>query len=165
MLAVILTDSLAAINEANRRFWEQQRERFNERMNDDAIRETAFAAWQAQQVRAVPPVNQFSLEDALKDAEKSKKRFISELACKGGTARKADALQVLIEETVTRQPDISTNRLLERLEACGAVRHVVESIEDGTIIFATGSNKRAKEAKVSGLKHRLTRAKKTVRSR
>jgi hypothetical protein len=156
--------TLKELNEANSRFWREQRSSFDKRMANDAIRETAFEALQAQMLRAVPLPYQVPLEQLLQDADRAGRRFSIQQARNGGTARKADALQLLIEKIVTRQPDISENQLLEKLEAYQATRTIIQAIEDGAILFTSNSGKH-KEAPVSGLKDRLTRAKKKVRSR
>ena len=153
--------TLKGINEANSRFWRKQRNLFDKRMANDAIRETAFEAWQAQLDRAVPVACQFSLEKALEDAERARQRFLAHQARKGGTTCKSDALQDLIHEVVTRRPGISAKELLEALRGHGPP---VEDIDGGTIYFANrdGSHK---EAPISGLKDRLTRARKKLKSR
>jgi hypothetical protein len=156
--------TLESINEANSLFWLKWRTRLDERMANPAIFETASEAWQAQQHRAVPLASQFSFETALEDADRVGHRFSKQLARKGGTARKADALQLLIEKIVTRQPDFSENQLLEKLEAYQGTRTIIQAIEDGIIHFTSNSGKH-KEAPISGLKDRLTRARKKVRSR
>jgi hypothetical protein len=161
MLASLQT--LREINEANSRFWRKQRSLFDERMANDAIRETASEAWQAQQHRAVPLACQFSLEKALEDAERAGQRFLAQLARRGGTASKTDSLQLLIQKTVSRCPDISADRLLDALRANQGI-DPAEDIDEHTIHF-TNHDGRSKKASVSGLKDRLSRAKKKLESR
>jgi hypothetical protein len=127
MLASLQT--LKEINEANSRFWRKQRSLFDERLANDAVRETASEAWQAQQQRAVPLACQFSLEKALEDAERAGQRFLAQLARRGGTASKTDLLQLLIQETVKRRPDISAGQLLQTLRANQGIAPV-EDIDD-----------------------------------
>jgi hypothetical protein len=155
--------TLKEINEANSRFWQEQRSVVDRRMANNAIRQTAFEAWQAQQHRAVPPARQFSLEKALEDAERVGQRFLSQLARRGGTARKADSLQLLIQQIVTRRPAVSKDRLLEALKA-DCRMGTIEDIDESFVYF-TNHDGRSKQARISGLKDRLTRAKKTLNSR
>jgi hypothetical protein len=155
--------TLKEINEANSRFWREQRSLFDKRMANDAIHETASEAWQAQQHRAVPPACQFSFEKALEDAERAGKRLLAQQARRGGTAPKTDSLQLLIQEIVTRRPVISKDQLLEVLRANQGIGPV-EDIHEDTIHF-TNLDGRSKEAPISGLKDRLNRAKKKLESR
>jgi hypothetical protein len=69
--------------------------------------------------------------------------------------------QDLIHEVVTRRPDISAKELLETLRGH---RPPVEDIDGGTIHFANRDGS-YKEAPISGLKDRLTRARKKLKSR
>jgi hypothetical protein len=150
-------------NEANSRFWRERRIVLYERMADPAISETASEAWRAQQSRAVPLANQFSLETALEDAERAGQRFLKQLARKGGTVRKTDALQLLIEKIVERRPSISRDELLNSLDAA---KHpgIIQDIDTAFIHF-TNHKDTTKKARISGLKDRLTRAKKKHQSR
>lgn len=152
------------INKAQALFWSKQQSLFNERMANDVIRAAAFEALKAQMLRAVPIFYQAPLEQLLEDAARNELRFSRGRARKGGIARKADSLQLLIEDIVRRHPDISESQLLEKLCVCQTTHHVVQDIDDGTIFFTIPSG-HIKEALVSGLKHRLSRAKKKVRSR
>lgn len=85
---------------------------------------------------------------------------------------RTDALQELIIGMLGDRPDISESELLTALYHHEG-RGVIESISDGKIEFATGGKlkdgiaegARIKDAKVSGLKHRLSRARKKLASR
>jgi hypothetical protein len=161
MIAPLRT--LRSINEANSRFWRDWRAQLDRRMNDEAISATASDLWQAQQRRSVPLDNQFPFETALEDAERLGQRFLRRLARQGGAARKAVSLQILIENVVERDPNISRDQLLRNLEAQQHVS-VIQDIDEETIYFTTNSG-RPKHCSISGLKDRLSRAKKTVGSR
>ncbi len=63
------------INEYNRRFWEEENTARDRRIADEAIRETAFARLSGEQARRVLLKSQLTLEQALADAERDKKRF------------------------------------------------------------------------------------------
>jgi hypothetical protein len=60
---------LKEINESHRRFWENQHLLLTQRMTDVAVRETAFEAMRAEQVRGLPLYYQSSIYQALEDAE------------------------------------------------------------------------------------------------
>jgi hypothetical protein len=161
----------AELNEFHRKYWEEQKTLMQRRMAQRAVLEAAIEDLDTQCKRGIPVKFQKTFEFALADAERSKQRF--GLALKGGKAGKIDPLQNLIIEIVRLHPDISWTQLLEELtdhQGSG----VIDDIADGKIHFrAEGTNKagdtkNAKEkvisytAKLSGLKHRLTRARKRI---
>lgn len=99
----------------------------------------------------------------------NKKRYAIERASHAGSAKKSDALQCLIESMVSRNPSMSAKELYSALwsqdhrEFYGGI---ILSINDLTIEFKNGKNQRSemlvKSASVSGLKDRLSRAKKKI---
>ena len=101
------------------------------------------------------------------DAEGDKQRFLSHQARKGGRAKKSDALQQEILGLVRRDPHITESRLKDMLtkERCPGL---IEDVNDEEIYFVQrdGSEEgRSKRVVISGLKHRLWRAKKALKSR
>ena len=159
-------------NEAARRFWEKESALMERRMGDETIREIALEKLADDYRRLVPIYNQKSLEKALEEAEAeierhvkiAKKRVLSEQGRKGGTAKKADVLQDLIVQLVRKNPQISCAQLLEKLEA--PYGPPIIEIADGKIFFQTSDNPDdapMKKATISGLKDRLSRAKKVIR--
>jgi hypothetical protein len=152
--------SLAAINRRNREFWVDQTVFFYKRLSDDAVRDVAFEILHAQSVKAMPLRFQLCLHGALDEAAKAKRIFLRDFARKGGAARKAVALQRLIEAIVDRRPRISAQQLYGELEGYYERRHVIHDIADGKIYF-TNLDGREKAASVKGLKDRLSRAKKS----
>ena len=153
----------ADINESNRAFWARQNALMEQRMADDAVRQDALARVESESSRGVPINKQVSLVAALEEAETSKGIFLSQFAGKGGRADKPDALQELIIEYARTVPTITERELREKLTR---ERHpeVISDIEDGEIDF-NDRDGRSKSALVSGLKDRLSRARKKVRSR
>jgi hypothetical protein len=149
-------------NECNRIFWDDQNLLLRQRMASSATLDVALDVLRAEQIRGVPIRHQTSLYKALEDAESTGKRFLMEYASKGGKAKKHDALQILIEEIIIREPSISALQLAKQLEAYQGI-DVIEDIADGSIWFTNGD--RSKEAKQSGLKDRLLRAKRKLQSR
>ena len=151
------------INKINRVFWDRQNTLMEQRMADDAVRQVAFAQVESECLRGVPINRQVSLVAALEEAETNRGTFLSQFAKKGGKAEKPDVLQELIIEYARTVPTITERELREKLTR---ERHpdVISDIEDGEIDF-NDRDGRSKSALVSGLKDRLSRAKKKVRSR
>jgi uncharacterized protein YihD (DUF1040 family) len=151
----------ALINERNRAFWEIENARMLERMGDDAVRQTALEAMAAETNKGTPVYFQTSICQALADAEKAKRRFSRQQAQKGGRAEKSDELQTLIQKFVRHLPNLTFAQLLEKLEECKKIRDVIDEIDDGVIYFKQGPT--GKSAPISGLKDRLSRAKKKIK--
>jgi hypothetical protein len=155
--------TLAEINCRNSEFWKKENILFAQRLSNETVRSVAFKILQDQVTRAVPLKWWKDLNAALEDAGNLQKQFATEAARKGGRARKTDALQTLIEQIVARKPNITQAQLLAELERCCEARDVSE-IDNGTIYFESTKGS-LKTAKLSGLKDRLSRAKKKLRSR
>jgi hypothetical protein len=104
------------------------------------------------------------LELAFEDAEKRRAKIRSGDGSKGGRPRRGDALQGLIEEIVSARPAISSaSALLEQLREF-QYQGVVIDIEDDKIWFSDARDA-SRSAPISGLKNRLTRARKSAKSR
>jgi hypothetical protein len=155
--------TLKAINQRNCEFWESEKGLMKSRMADDAVREIAWEALAAEATKGLPVYYQKSLYEALADAESAKRRFIADRASKAGSARKGDTLQTLIEEFVRDHPTIRELELQGKLIAHEGVDPIQE-IDEG-IVFFTDRRGITKEANLSGLKDRLSRAKKKIQSR
>lgn len=156
--------SLAEINRRNREFWNARQALAATRMADAAICDTAFEIILAQQNKGVPGNCQTSHYEALEIGERAKKRCLSQQARKGGIAERMDALQELIEEFVNSNPTLTARQLEDKLRANQDIEPI-QDVDDEVVSFTT-SDGRTKKAMLSGLKHRLTRArKKTLRRR
>jgi hypothetical protein len=149
------------LNRQNREFWSAQELLLERRMADPAICETAFEAIDAEQKKRVPIYYQTSIYTALAAAERAKQRCLSQQARKGGSAEKADRLQRLIEELVVRSPRLKVRQLEDKLRAHQGIEPIQDI--DNEEVYFTNFDGRTKRATRSGLKHRLTRARKTVR--
>src|SRR5262249_7730093 len=159
--------TISEINECNRRFWDEQNELRDRRMSDPVIREAAFARFFDEQARGVPLRNQTTIEKFLADGEADKRRFLSQQGRKGGQTKRPDALQEAILDIVRRRPEITEARLRDLLTR-ERFPELITDIDEDTIWFVQSDGperKRLKEAPISGLKHRLSRAKKTLKSR
>jgi hypothetical protein len=131
-------------------------------MSNLPVRASALEAL-AEEARRVPVRYQKSLNAWLKDAERAQMRFATERGRSGGRASKKDALQKLIEEIVCAHPTLTESKLRAKLEARDRILPIVETTSEG-VEFETGAGK-SKTAAWSGLKHRLSRAKRTLKSR
>jgi hypothetical protein len=158
--------TISEINELNRRYWEEQIPLSNRRIADEAIRETALARLFGEQAR-IPVYSQAPLEKLLADAERDGKRFLSQQGRKGGRSKKSDALQQVILDLVRSHPDITEGKLKDTL-----IRErfpdLIEDVDEETIWFEQpdrSGRRRLKQAVISGLKHRLSRARKALKSR
>lgn len=155
--------TLAALNRRHEEFWKTQNALMKTRMADAAIRDTAFEAMNAEQQKRVPVYYQTSIYDALAAADRAKQRCLSQQARKGGSVEKTDALQRLIEKFVEDKPDLTAPLLKNRLREHERIGPI-QDIDDEVVCF-TNLDGRTKTASLSGLKHRLTRARKKIRQK
>ena len=155
--------AIVALNEKNKLFWQEQKVQMERRMADAPIRECAFERICAELQRRVPTYYQTPIELVLADAEGAKNRFLTQQARIGGKARKSDPLSELIAEIVRRRPTVTEFELLQLLREEQRMG-IIQDIDEEAIWFATRGG-RLKSAKISGLKDRLSRAKRHLRSR
>jgi len=159
--------TLKEINELNHQFWSKESGLMEQRMADPEILKIAINDIESESIR-LPIYYQKSFTHALEIAAKNKEYFLEAAASnfqvdfskKGGAAPKADALQKIILEIVQRKPSITEPELLLELENrkfLGTISDIDHG--DGFIEFQNG-DQRFKRARISGLKDRLSRAKK-----
>ena len=156
--------TLAKINQRNEQFWLEQSELLNKRIQDPALCEIAMSDLSAEEARMVPVRNRQSLEQALAQAEKSRTIFQRSFSAKGEKAAKADGLGSVSLDIVRAEPDINAQGLLYKIRKMtpnGPT--VVLKVDRNQIHFE--DNGKEKTARVSGLKDRLSRAKKKMLSR
>jgi hypothetical protein len=158
-----LNTALVEINRQNREFWELQKRLTEARLADEAVLATAVESIGSELQRRVPVYFQKTFDTALAEADNARQRFLTQLGRRGGTAKKCDALQQLIMEIVCRRPSITKQQLLARLRDQRPIPPIID-VDDETIYFTSRGNKEA-GAKISGLKDRLSRAKKQLRTR
>lgn len=159
--------SICEINELNQRFWENENMLRERRMKDPAIREAALRKLADEQLRSIPTYYQTTLEKSLADAEYQKQRFLSQQGRKGGQVKKSDALQQAILDLVRRDPNITASEL-ENMLTRERYPGLIDDVADGKIHFVQpdgSTDGRHKVARISGLKDRLSRAKKIHKSR
>jgi hypothetical protein len=113
--------------------------------------------------RIVPMKHRMGFEQALQAAEECadllKKPVQSAAARKAGSAPKADALQIFIKMVVAKHPSISVADLMLKIKYQQGAGFV-EDITEDEICFVNG-DKGLKCAPISGLKDRLSRAKRS----
>jgi hypothetical protein len=166
---------LVAFNQMNRAFWDDQKRLMDHRMADRAILETAIEAIASEAKRDVSIRSRMSFAKALEDAERGKLRFIRQQARSGGKASKTDSLQRTIIDIVRQNSEMTCEALLTEL------RHrqgngIIDDIDETHIYFrhtdATEPSRRrtsteklvkSNSAPISGLKHRLSRARNKIR--
>jgi hypothetical protein len=151
------------LNRRNKAFWRAQKIEMIRRMADETVRECAFDVLQSELHRGLPAYYQTPLEVALANSEHLKSRFLRHQARIGGRVSKADTLNELILEIVRRQPTVTEHDLLELLHQQQGLGKI-EDVEEEAIWF-TSRGGRLKSAKVTGLKDRLSRAKRRMHSR
>jgi hypothetical protein len=156
------------LNEIYAEFWRRTVAETARRMADPVIRTLAMEQIRREHLRGLPVYHQMSLDGALERVEQIGKAFAAEhkalairdLGRKGGRAKKKDGLQLRIEEIVFRRPEITRSDLFDCLRGETTPGGLIEEIADDSIWFRQVD--RLKEAAISGLKHRLTRARKAV---
>jgi hypothetical protein len=168
------------INEINAKFWEVESRKAEQRMSDPLVRSIALDRVASDFKRYIPAKYQISLEAALVEAEQSKRHFSQ----RGGRADKSDALQDFILAVLRKQPKITVTLLLEKLRLAAQPGGPIEEVTNEEIAFVEQMNKRARwgatregqggrepresasrSAPISGLKDRLSRARKKLKRR
>jgi hypothetical protein len=162
--------SLAELNERNRAFWEAESAQAESRMADPDVFHRATVDMHGEVARLLPVYYRKSFEQALQDAAALfedpvlLKRTHRRLSRRGGSSKKTDALGEVILEEVQKRPAITVTELLKHLQSLQDLRQVVDDIDEEAISF-TDRKGHTKNAPISGLKDRLSRAKKALKSR
>lgn len=163
----------AEINILNRIFWRKQSELLDRRIQDADLCQIAMGDLDAEAVMMVPLKNRRTFEQILAQTEKSRSIFQRAFSRKGGKSTKTDGLQGVILEIVRAEPEINTQRLLHRIRKMGKECHPVvfavdrkfDLLEDQAEHIHFTDKGRGRTSPVSGLKDRLSRAKKEILSR
>ncbi len=163
--------TLREFNQRYQQFWSEQSIIMEQRIADPNIISTAMAEIQSEYSRLVPVYYQRSFEEALELAAHAKARFQKQTAKslqtvfskKGGAASKLDSLQKLILEIVRQNPHITQRELFCELQKRTPGSVVIDiDLGLGSIEFNNKSDRQQKIARISGLKDRLSRAKKKL---
>lgn len=154
----ITPKQLSTIHQA---FWAAEREATERRMQDRAVCIAALARIGAEVKRQVPIRYQSSWESSVAAAHADARFFRSDLARRGGRAEKTDALQRRIRELAKADPEMTTDTLRCRLEAEQCPGGLIDDMDNKAVYFVNRG--KSKKAAISGLKHRLARARKKLR--
>ena len=143
-------------------FWKRKMPDIERKLQDPILFDEAVRRNEKYCAMQVPARYQCSLEYNVEDAADFRKRILADQASKGGKAPKGDALQGRIESLVARNPYITAKALLNQLHTeCPG--DLIEEIVDGDIAFKENDGT-SKKASITGLKDRLSRAKKKMKS-
>lgn len=152
-------------NARARAFWRSEAQQLRSRVELEILRQIALR----NMCRFARVAEMPSLEQALAEVEADAillgPYIRSSNARRMAAARKPDALQALIVSLVRRRPELSCSELLDMLGS-GRYPNVIEEVLDGEIHFrhkVGGRHDVSKSVKISALKDRLSRAKKSVR--
>lgn len=151
-------------NEKATMFWLFQSQEFRRRIEIKEFREVAMRRLlRPQRIEALE-----TMERLLEDAERDE-AILAPLARKNSAKaaaarRKQDVLQDIIVKIVKRNVNITCEELLSVIRSDTYTRHI-EGVDAELIEFSqqVGGYYVSKSAKVSGLKDRLTRARKSCR--
>jgi hypothetical protein len=148
---------LAEINACNAAFYAKLSVHTQRRMSDAGLLRSAFDDLDDETFR-LPLYFRKPIEFLLEEAERKRTFFMGLNGRKGG--KRKDALQTLIDRIVGRKPDIDGNGLLHGLRNENG-NGIVQDVANGEVTFVNSSGK-LRSAKISALKHRLSRAKKKL---
>ena len=152
-------------NQRNVEFWREQSELMRARIKDEVVLAITIRDLESEVRRGVAIRSQKSFEQALADAAESKRVIRGQFAREGGKSRKPDALQQIIERLVKGDPNLSErglyHALREEMTDCTItqIHGGSDGAREGEICFISDDGKQ-KSAPLSGLKDRLSRAKK-----
>ena len=163
----------ADINQRNQQFWSEQSGLLSSRIQDEPLYKIAMQDISEQTSMRVPPRWLKSLEQALAHADHSRTILTHAFARKGGKAAKADALQRLIIEIARAEPNINTRQLLGKIRTMAKGGNSIisrvgpkpDAPDDQNQQIHFENSGESKSAPVSGLKDRLSRAKREILSR
>jgi hypothetical protein len=155
--------TLSEIQRINKVLWREQAVLLEKGMADPVVRGIALEIMATEQRRGISVCEQLSIYTALTAAVCLKRKVLSDQGRKGGSAEKRDPLSKWLRELVRRDPQISEQECIEKLRSEKGLG-LITDIDENFIYFATSEGKE-KTAKLSGLKDRLSRARKELSSR
>jgi hypothetical protein len=149
-------------NRHHRAFWAEQNRKADRLQANPWILRRVLSVIASEASRGVLLYSRIDFGAALSDADADRRSILEYQGRRGGRARQLDPLQERIIEIVRRSPEIPENELLSRLrdEAPGPV---IEDVDEEEVSFKRRDGT-LKSAPLSGLKDRLSRAKKLCRS-
>jgi hypothetical protein len=172
--------SLRELNEIYSIFHREQSRLLRKRIVQPDLFKIASRNMNSEAMRGVGVREMQTWEEALEQAEKDREDLAVELirderrrfSVKGGRAPKGDTLSSLIEGFVRLQSDLTENSLLGKLKARIGEGVIISIDKDDAVLSGDRrkikfykSDGGIKEVSVSGLKDRLSRVKKKIKSR
>jgi hypothetical protein len=123
-------------------------------------------------MRGAPVKNRMTLDGALaaeeqtalKSADHLEARVVSRRARRAGSVEKVDALQSFINSVVEKRPKIIVPELVDKIRAEAGSGGAIVDLDERYIWFV-GAHDQSRSATISGLKDRLSRAKKKIKSK
>lgn len=153
------------INQQNSAYWEKRNRHLEKIMLNEAVLKITLKNSMSPGEVNLPLRDQSPFEVHLESAYQIYLECSSYFSKLGGRAMKEDPLQKYILELVQTRPRITSTQLLKVLVnevRCGLIEEV-DKDDEGLIYFKNGKGKR-NDAEISGLKDRLSRAKKKINS-
>jgi hypothetical protein len=154
---------LKNLNRTHAAFYAEQGEKLEKQLNETTLK-IALDQRQSEADRGIPFAN-WSFEGGIDDAARSAVVVRSEQGRKAGMSRKTDTLQELIQMIVRASPKIKVTRLvnsLKELDGKGTIEGVETLEKPKPQIYFKNRNGHGEKAPISGLKHRLTRARQVI---
>lgn len=151
--------TLREVNQMNSEFWRETSEKFHQMITKEPdLLPEALDDLRANCVRCtfrrLP-----SLEQAVFEVKGKRDLHHLQFSLKGGRARKPDLLSRFIEDIVKSRPTIAESQLLRCMKDHSPIDPIAE-MDDDYIHLSDG-----KVVRIAGLKDRLSRAKKKLKSR
>jgi hypothetical protein len=158
-----------AINQRSDTFWKDNQKHMSELMEDEDVLKGACELVMLERERQVPGKNSLNFNRALEQSKKTVERLRRGQARKGGLASKTDSLQKIIMKFVLENPNMTQRKLLSSLKKQEFLELSFDNKSnvlagDGVMIRWSSEDGRKDCAPVSGLKDRLSRAKKRMSS-
>ena len=151
--------TLRDVNQMNVGYWRDAIKRFHQTITEEpTILQEATDDLRADSLR-YPVRLQRPLEKAVFDVKDKRDLHHRQFSLKGARARKLDSLSRFIEDIVERHPKITASELLICMKNHAPVQPIAE-IDDEDIHLSDG-----KVVPIGGLKDRLSRTKKKLKSR
>lgn len=153
---------LMEINQRNAQFWSARAELMEEQTSDERLVQIAMNNIEQEAARGVPVYYRRTFEAWLDEASNAKATFHTEPSKKGGQAPKADPLSKLVVDLHKANPQMNSRQLFYALRKEVGKGIIVSIDPDGPhrLIHFAATDGKVKTASLSGLKHRLSRARK-----
>jgi hypothetical protein len=154
---------IRTMNIRNADFWRSENQLVEKRVNDDILHNFALETLASEELRGLPIRLRTDLPEALQRGALLQQRLQTRQAHLAAKAKRPDALQGLIAEILKQKPRITWKELLRELKEDSGPAGVVISVGNTKIEFMDRG--RVEEASISGLKDRLSRARRSLESR